>query len=60
TPLFASDPRQLPYVNENQQTENRWVIDVHMQANPTIRAPQEFADQLDITLIDVDAAYPAT
>lgn len=59
TPLFASDPRQLPFENENQQVENRWVIDVHMQSNPTIRAPQQFADQLDATLIDVDAAYPA-
>lgn len=60
TPLYVTDPRQLPFTNENQQTENRWVIDAHMQANPTIRAPQEFADQLDITLIEIEAAYPAT
>ncbi|ASW06304.1 phage neck terminator protein [Rhizobium sp. 11515TR] len=59
TPLYVTDPRQLPFTNENQQIENRWVIDAHMQANPTIRAPQEFADQLDITLIEVEAAYPA-
>ncbi len=59
TPLFVSDPRQLPFENENAQVENRWVIDAVMQANQVIRAPQEFADQLDITLIEVDAAYPA-
>ena len=60
SPLYAGDPRQLPFENENQQIENRWVIDAVIQANQTIRAPQQFADELDITLIDVEAAYPAT
>ncbi|NTJ67521.1 hypothetical protein G6M50_06055 [Agrobacterium rhizogenes] len=59
TPLFVSDPRQLPYENENQQIENRWVIDAVMQANQTIRTPQQFADELHVDLIEVDAAYPA-
>jgi len=60
SPLYASDPKQLPFENENAQIENRWVIDAVMQANQTIRASQQFADELDITLIDVEAAYPAT
>ncbi|NTF54926.1 hypothetical protein G6L12_08465 [Agrobacterium rhizogenes] len=59
TPLYVSDPRQLPFENENQQTENRWMVDAVMQANQTIRAPQQFADELDVDVIDVDAEYPA-
>ncbi|HEY0120651.1 MAG TPA: hypothetical protein VGC14_02630 [Rhizobium sp.] len=59
TPLYVSDPKQLPYVNENAQTENRWVIDAVMQANQVILAPQQFADELDIDLIDIGDQYPA-
>jgi hypothetical protein len=59
TPLYSADPRQLPFENENQQTENRWVVDAVMQSNQTIRAPQQFADELDVDVIDVDAQYPA-
>jgi hypothetical protein len=59
TPLFVSDPRQLPYSNENQQVENRWVIDAQMQANQAVSGiPQQFADQLVVTVTDVQAAYP--
>jgi hypothetical protein len=59
SPLYVGDPRQLPFENETQQVENRWVIDAVMQANQTIRAPRQFADELDVDLIDVNAQYPA-
>ncbi|MBB3743910.1 hypothetical protein FHX10_003409 [Rhizobium sp. BK591] len=59
TPLYVGDPRLLPFENENQQVENRWSIDAQMQVNPVIAGiPQQFADELDITVIDVQAAYP--
>lgn len=59
TPLYVSDPRQLPFTNENQQVENRYVIDAVMQANQIIRAPQQFADELDVDLIDVQSEFHA-
>jgi hypothetical protein len=59
TPLYVSDPRQLPFENEGQQVESRWIIDAVMQSNSIIRAPQQFADQLVVDVIDVDAEYPA-
>ncbi|ENN86073.1 hypothetical protein RHSP_32046 [Rhizobium freirei PRF 81] len=59
TPLYMSDPRQLPFENENAQIENRWVIDAVMQSNQIIRAPQQFADELDIAITEVEAAFPA-
>ncbi len=60
TPLYVGDPRQLPFENENQQIENRWVIDAVMQVNAIITAPQQFADELNISVVSVEATYPAT
>lgn len=47
TPLYASDPHQVPFMNGEQQFENRWVVDLVMQANPIVTATQQFADQLE-------------
>ena len=55
TPLYASDPRQVPYINAEDQYETRWIVDILMQANQTVSgAPAQFADSADITAIDVD------
>lgn len=58
TPLYMSDPRQGPFLNDEDQIEQRWVIDCVMQCNPIVTVPQEFADALNVTLIEVDASYP--
>jgi len=57
-PLYCDDPRQLPFNNDQSQVENRWVVDVYLQVNATVRAPQQFADQVAVGLINVDATYP--
>lgn len=57
-PLYTSDPRQMPFINGEQQYEFRWVIDAALQVNPVISFPLEFADQLAATLIEVDTTYP--
>lgn len=60
-PLYESDPRQIPYLNGEQQIENRWVVDLVLQANIAIDTTQEFADTLAVSgIINVDAAYPPT
>lgn len=59
TPLYASDPHQMPFENAEQQIEERYVIDVVMQANPILTVPQQFASQLEANLIEVQAQYPA-
>jgi len=43
-----------------QQIELRWSIDLVMQCNPVLTNAQDFAAQLAINLIDVDAVYPPT
>lgn len=58
TPFYADDPRQMAFTNEEQQIEDRWVIEAKMQINATVSAPQQFAERVDLGLIEVDATYP--
>lgn len=59
-PLYTSDPRQMAFVNGEQQFEDRWSLDVVLQSNQVVSGlPQQFADQLEISTIEVEAAYPA-
>lgn len=59
SPLFADDPRQIPFINAEDQYEDRWVIDAHLQANQTVVVPQQYADAVEVEVISVDAAFPA-
>jgi hypothetical protein len=58
SPLYADDGRQIPFVNENDQTETRWVVEVNLQIDPTINLPLQFADEINVVPIPVDL-YPA-
>jgi hypothetical protein len=57
-PLYADDPRFMPFVNENAQSEWRWVLDVCLQANQIASVPQQYADSVEVELVSVDATYP--
>jgi hypothetical protein len=57
-PLYAEDPRQTPFENSEQQYEWRWTVDAVLQANPVIGTPQDFADVVTITPINVQGATP--
>ena len=54
-PLYASDPRQTAFDNGEQQIEERWSIDLCMQANIAVTTPMQFADQLHATAYSVCA-----
>lgn len=54
-PLYANDPRQMPFLNDQQQYESRFVIELCLQANQTVRVPQQFMDSVNIGLVEVDA-----
>ena len=56
--LYASDPLQIPFINGERQWETRWTIDLCIQVNQVIQVGQEFADQLNAGLINVDRVYP--
>jgi hypothetical protein len=58
-PLYADDPRQMPFINAEQQYESRWVISAVMQANQRIAGlGQQFADQIAVTTIPIEVNYP--
>lgn len=59
TPLYADDPKQIPFINDQQQYETRWIVEAWLQANQTvINIPQQFASAFDVTLVEIDATYP--
>lgn len=58
TPLYADDPKQVPFINDQQQYEWRWVVEAMLQANQVVSVPQQFADQVTVEIISVDASYP--
>lgn len=57
-PLYQDTPKQVPFINDQNQYENRWVIDTFLQANQQVSLPQQYADQLKVGIINVDASYP--
>lgn len=60
TPLHADDPKQVPFVNDSQQYEWRWVVEALAQANPVVSVPQQYADVVAVKVVSVDAAFPPT
>jgi hypothetical protein len=57
-PLYADDPRYMPFINENQQYEWRWVLEAHFQVNQIVVVPRQYADAIAVELVSVDATYP--
>ena len=45
-------------INDQQQYEWRWVVEAMLQANQVVSVPQQFADQVTVEIISVDASYP--
>lgn len=59
-PLYCEDPKQVPFTQDQQQYEERWVVETLLQANVIVSVPQQFADAVSVQLIDIDAVYPPT
>ena len=57
-PLYADAPAQRPFINDQDQYEWRWVLELHMQINQTVTLGQQFFDVATLTLVEIDAAYP--
>lgn len=56
-PLYAEDPKQMPIVDGEAQYEERWTFNAVLQYNPVISVPQDFADALNVGLINVPRTY---
>jgi len=57
-PLHADDPKQIPFINDSNQYETRWVLDAHLEVAQAVTVQEQFADSTTLKIIDVDAAYP--
>ena len=53
-PLYCGDPKQLPLVTGEQQYLARWMLGATLQFNPTVSTSQQFADIVDVTLVEAD------
>jgi len=58
TPLYCDDGQQLAFETGENTFENRWTLYAHLQATPAVSTTQQFADNLQTELINVDATYP--
>ena len=58
SPLYTSDPRQVPFINAEANFEYRWSIDAEIQITPTVTTVQQFANSLVPGIYQVDATYP--
>lgn len=54
TPLYSEEPHQIPFINDQDQYEERWVVDLKLQINATTTVTQQFADVLVIKTIEAD------
>ena len=59
TPLYSTDPKQIPFINGEQQYEDQWIIDAVLQVNPIAQTAMQFLTKANVELISVDAVYPA-
>lgn len=57
-PLYCDEPKQVPFINGENLYEQRWIITVAIEYNPVTQTPQDFFDQVEVEIINVDAAYP--
>jgi hypothetical protein len=58
SPLYADEGRMVPLVTGEEQYLERWMVRTFVQYNPVVTAPQQYADTLEVTLINVDEKYP--
>jgi len=56
-PLHADDPRQMPFQNDQQQWEDRFVVEAMLQSNPVVSVGQQYADEVEVDVVSVDATF---
>ncbi len=54
TPLYSEDAIELTFENAEQQTEQRWIVSAHLQCNPAITIPYQFATVVKPSLFAVN------
>lgn len=58
SPDYCTDGQQIPFINGEDSWEYRWVLNAVMDCVINVQPPQQFANALQIGLLNVDASYP--
>ena len=58
SPLYADDPKQTPFINDQEQYEWRWTINAKLQVDQTVVVPTQFDDSAAVGVKNVSALYP--
>jgi hypothetical protein len=58
-PLYTDEPIMVPLVDSEAQYEQRWTLTAQLQYDPIVTAPLQFANEVDLTVYDVDVEFPA-
>lgn len=58
TPFYADDPKQIPFQNDQNQIEWRWVLEGKFQINQTTSIPQQYFGSATVDVVSVDVAFP--
>jgi len=56
-PLYADDPEQRPFINDQDQWEWRFVVDAHLEVSQVVTVPQQFADSV-VATVNSSVQYP--
>ncbi len=54
TPLYADDPRQIQFQNDQNQYEERWMVEIKLQYNALVSMPYESAQALNLAINRLD------
>ena len=57
-PLYAGDVMQMPFVDDADQYEERYSLEIFLQINSVVITPQQSCNMLGINILSVDATYP--
>lgn len=57
-PLYADDPRLAPWVSSESQWVHRWTVTAALNWRELVTVSQQFADALEVELVEVDAEFP--
>ena len=57
-PLYADAPRLAPWVSSESQWVHRWTVMASLNWRELVTVSQQFADALNVELVEVDAEFP--
>jgi hypothetical protein len=57
-PLYADTPKLAPWVSSEAQWVHRWTVSAAFNWRELVTVSQQFADALEVELVEVDAEFP--